>query len=128
MADYKIDIEASAKKLLDKLQERFGVSAERLLELAQADQAGNCLVLPFKVGDIVWTNTSVQGDHFRHNDTPYPVKVVFIGIGENGYSFHVRYANGRIFPFFDVDIGRNVFCSCEDAVDAMSGRKQDVKK
>lgn len=128
MEGYKIDIEASAKKLLDKIQEQFGVSAERLLDLAKADQAGRCLVLPFKVGDIVWTNTSLKGDHFRHNDIPYPVKVVFIGIGENGYYFHVRYTNGRIFPFSDVDIGRNVFCSFHDAVDALSGRKPDVEK
>lgn len=128
MADYKIDIEASAKKLLDKIQERFGVSAERLLELAQADQAGRCLVLPFGVGDIVWTNTSVRGDHFRHNDIPYPVKVIFIGIGENGYSVHVKYSNGRIFPFCDIDVGRNVFVSCDEAMAVLQGGKPDAEK
>lgn len=128
MADYRIDIEASAKKLLGKIQEQFGVSAERLLELAQADQAGRCLVLPVKVGDIVWTNTSVQGDHFRHKDMPHPVKVIYIGIGENGYSFHVKYSNGRTFPFCDCDFGRNVFGSCDEARTALQGRKPDAEK
>lgn len=128
MADYKIDIEASAKNLPDKIQERFGVSAERLLELAQADQAGRCLVLPFKVGDVVWTNTSLQGSHFRHHDMPHPVKVVFIGIGAGGYSFSVEYANGRSFPFFDMDLGRHVFLSCDEAMAALKGVGPDVEK
>lgn len=128
MAVYKIDVEKSAQKLLDKIQERFGVSAERLLELAQADQAGRCFVLPFEVGDVVWTNTSVQGDHFRHNDMPHPVKVLFIGIGAGGYYFSVEYANGRSFPFSDYDIGRNVFESYDEAKAALIGRKPDAEK
>lgn len=128
MAVYKIDVEKSAQKLLDKIQERFGVSAERLLEFAQADQDGRCLVLPVNVGNIVWTNTYVQGDHFRHKDMPHPVKVIFIGIGENGYSFHVKYSNGRTFPFSDYDIGRNVFESYDEAKAALIGRKPDAEK
>ena len=47
MAEYKIDLEKSVKNLLDKIQERFGVSAERLVELAEADQAGRCFITPF---------------------------------------------------------------------------------
>lgn len=46
VAEYKIDIEKSAQNILNKTYERFGVSAERLVELAQADQAGRCVVLP----------------------------------------------------------------------------------
>lgn len=128
MADYKIDIEASAKNLLDKIQERFGVSAERLLELAQADQAGRCLVLPFGVGDIVWTNTSVRGDHYRWADMPYPVKIIYMGIGETGFHFNVMYKNGRTFPFLDSDVGCKVFGSYDEAVAALIGRKPDAEK
>lgn len=36
----KVDIEKSMQKFLDKIHERFGVSAERLLELAKADCEG----------------------------------------------------------------------------------------
>ena len=48
MAEYKIDIEKSAQNILDKIYERFGVSAERLVEIAQADREGRCVVLPCK--------------------------------------------------------------------------------
>lgn len=37
VAEYKIDIEKSAQNILNKIYERFGVSAERLVELAKAD-------------------------------------------------------------------------------------------
>jgi len=46
MAEYRIDIEKSAQNILDKIYERFGVSAERLVELVQADREGRCVVLP----------------------------------------------------------------------------------
>lgn len=128
MADYKIDIEASAKKLLDKIQERFGISAERLLELARADQAGLCMPFPFKVGDTVWANISVQGDHYRWADMPYPVKIIYMGIGETGFHFNVMYKNGRTFPFLDSDVGCKVFGSYDEAVAALIGRKPDAEK
>ena len=44
-------------KLLEKskLVSAFGVAAERLRELAEADKAGRLVVLPCKVGDGLWT-------------------------------------------------------------------------
>lgn len=54
VAEYKIDIEKSAQNILNKIYERFGVSAEGLVELAQADQAGRCVVLPCKLHDKVF--------------------------------------------------------------------------
>ena len=127
MAGYKIDIEASVKKLLDKIQERFGVSAERLLELAQADQAGQCAALPVKVGEIMWANISLRGDRYIHGDMPYPVKVVHIGIGKSVY-FNAEYSNGRVFPFDAKDIGRIVFYTADEANAALRGRKPDAEK
>ena len=50
MAEYRIDIEKSAQNILDKIYERFGVSAERLVELAKADREGRCVVLKFAPG------------------------------------------------------------------------------
>lgn len=55
MAEYRIDIEKSAQNILDKIYERFGVSAKRLVELAEADRDGRCVVLPCKVGDTVYS-------------------------------------------------------------------------
>jgi len=54
MAEYRIDIEKSAQNILDKIYERFGVSAERLVELAKADREGRCVVLPCKFGNKVY--------------------------------------------------------------------------
>ena len=47
MAEHKIDIEKSAKNILDRVQQKLGISAEQLLELTQAYQEGRCVVLPF---------------------------------------------------------------------------------
>ena len=61
MAEYRIDIEKSAQNILDKIYERFGVSAERLVELVQADREGRCVVLKFAPGSKVyrvWFNPS----------------------------------------------------------------------
>lgn len=54
MAEYRIDIEKSAQNILDKIYERFGVSAERLVELAKADREGRCVVLPCEFGNKVY--------------------------------------------------------------------------
>ncbi len=54
MAELRIDIEASAQKIISKIEERFGIPAERLLELVQADRDGRCVVLPCKIGDTVF--------------------------------------------------------------------------
>lgn len=61
MAEYRIDIEKSTQNILDKIYERFGVSAERLVELAKADREGRCVVLKFAPGSKVyrvWFNPS----------------------------------------------------------------------
>ena len=61
MAEYRIDIEKSAQNILDKIYERFGVSAERLVELAKADREGRYVVLKFAPGSTVyrvWFNPS----------------------------------------------------------------------
>lgn len=61
MAEYRIDIKKSAQNILDKIYERFGVSAERLVELAKADREGRCVVLKFAPGSKVyrvWFNPS----------------------------------------------------------------------
>lgn len=54
MAEYRIDIEKSVQNILDKIYERFGVSAERLVELAKADREGRCMVLKFAPGSKVY--------------------------------------------------------------------------
>lgn len=54
MAELRIDIEASAQKIISRIEERFGIPAERLLELAQADRDGRCVVFKFGIGSTVY--------------------------------------------------------------------------
>ena len=51
MAEYKIDIEKSAQNILSKIQKRFGISAERLVELASAERDGRVMVLTAQAGE-----------------------------------------------------------------------------
>lgn len=92
---------------------------DRLRELVEADREGRCVVLPVKVGDIVYTNISVLGDRYRNAERPYPVKVIFIGIGEGSVYFNVEYDNGRIFPFEGRNIGKTIFFTREEAESAL---------
>ena len=92
-----------------KLASAFGVAAERLRELAEADKAGRLVVLPCKVGDGLWTFCS------------YPVEQV--------YSFTVTdisTLNGRTMlntsrcGVIDArDVGKTVFLTREEAEEAL---------
>ena len=63
-AEYRIAIEKSAQNILDKIYERFGVSAERLVELAKADREGRCVVLPCQFGERVYKIYRKWESHF----------------------------------------------------------------
>lgn len=92
-----------------KVVSAFGVAAERLLELAEADKAGRVVVLPCKVGDGLWTFCS------------HPVEQV--------YSFTVTdisTLNGRTMlntsrcGVIDArDVGKTVFLTREEAEEAL---------
>ena len=96
-----------------KLASAFGVVAERLRELAEADKAGRLMVLPCKVGDGLWTFCS------------HPVEQV--------YSFTVTdisTLNGRTMldtsrcGVIDArDVGKTVFLTREEAEKALETMK-----
>ena len=98
-----------------KLDSAFGVAAERLRELAEADKAGRLVVLPCKVGDGLWTFCS------------YPVEQV--------YSFTVTdisTLNGRTMlntsrcGVIDArDVGKTVFLTREEAEKALEAMKDE---
>lgn len=101
-----------------------GVTIDRLRELAQADREGRCLVLPCRIGDTVWTNISMRGDRYRKVDRPYPIKIVYIGMGEETSYFNGMYSNERVLPFEVDNIGQTVFLTREEAEAALR-REQD---
>ena len=90
----------------------LGVEPSRLRELAEADKAGRCVVLPCRQGDELWTYCN------------HPVKRV--------YSFtvsDVSTLNGRtvlntlgLGPIRPEDIGKTVFLTREEAERAMEGK------
>lgn len=43
---HQIDIEKSAQNILDRVQQKLGISAEQLMDLVQAYQDGRCVVVP----------------------------------------------------------------------------------
>ena len=106
-----------AAKLMAKAKvvSAFGVAAERLRELAEADKAGRVVVLPCKVGDGLWTFCS------------HPVEQV--------YSFTVTdisTLNGRTMlntsrcGVIDArDVGKTVFLTHEEAEKAFEEMKDD---
>lgn len=52
--------ERGAQYALKYLEEEYGVSIRRLIELAQADREGRCVVLPAGIGDTVYHITTCK--------------------------------------------------------------------
>ena len=104
-------------KLMAKSQlvSAFGVAAERLRELAEADKAGRLAVLPCKAGDELWT-------FYNYPD-------------EQVYSFTVTdisTLNGRTMlntsrcGVIDArDVGKTVFLTREEAVEALEAMNDE---
>lgn len=116
-----VEAERDGRIIVMKYAEREGVA--RMKELVEADRDGRCKIFPFDIGDVVYTNLSVQGDRNRKSDRPYAVKVVYIGIGDGKTYFHVEYQNGRCFPFDMDQIGKIVFLTREEAEAALKGEQ-----
>lgn len=107
-------------KLMAKAQlvSAFGVAAERLRELAEADKAGRVVVLPCKPGDLLWTFCS------------YPIKQVYSFQVCSFTATDIRTPNGRTMMntsrcgVIDVlAVGKTVFLTREEAVEALEAMK-----
>ena len=117
--------EQGLSELLVNISCGCAVTYTRLAELARAEKDGRLMVLPCKVGDTVWTNIAIVGDRYKSADRPYPVEVVFIGMGEYKGFFHVQYSNGRVFPFDFDKFGKTVFLTRKEAEAALKKREAD---
>lgn len=54
LEEIKTMIDASMEKAIAEIKEFEGIPIDRLRELVEADKEGRCVVLPCKVGDIVY--------------------------------------------------------------------------
>ena len=93
---------------------------DRLKELMQADKEGRCTILPFKVGDTIYTNIAAR--YMRKKDRPYPIKVCYIGLNEKSGYFNVVYKNDSMWQFSFEQIGKYVFLTYEEAEQALKER------
>lgn len=98
-------------KLMAKSQlvSAFGVAAERLRELAEADKAGRLVVLPCKAGDELWTFCNYP-DEQVHSFTVTDISTL------NG---RTMLNTSRCGVIDARDVGKTVFLTREEAVEAL---------
>ena len=106
IADAVIAAKMMAKS---KIVSCFGVDADHIRELVQAEQAGRLVVLPCKVGDHVWA------------DGREAIVVWFFGYKTERY-LHAQFLDNAEYtdiPFYE--IGKTVFLTREEAEAALKG-------
>lgn len=113
-----------AKHMVD-LETLNNTPISRLVELAEADKAGRCVVLPCKVGDTVWFTRSV----FRQAAEPIEAVVLCAANhGGAGLTYTTRTVDGGLQrKFTSGQIGKTVFLTREEAKRAMEGKKNGNK-
>lgn len=90
-------------------------SVDRMLELLKADKAGRLVVLPCKVGDVVYG--------FHGEKTILPMVAKWIETNTDGWCIAVQYApmTPRFYQFSD--FGKTVFLTREEAEKALEAMK-----
>lgn len=100
---------------------------EKLAHYEDLEEQGRLKELPFKLGDKVYTNLSMQGWYMQKKKRPYEAKIVFIGINGIDDIFNVELGEGKMLGFRFSDIGKNVFLTKEEAEAKLKEMKGDVK-
>lgn len=98
-----------------KVASAFGVAAERLRELAEADKAGRLVVLPCKAGDELWTFYN------------YPDEQVcsFTVTDISTLNGRTMLNTSRCGVIDARDVGKTVFLTREEAVEALEEMKDE---
>ena len=114
----KLEIEAGCVKAIART---YGIDINRLRKFAEADRDGRCVVLPCKVGDILWITGSIRRLYSAK------VRTFFIGhpsgvrwVDNDGGIQMIRTTECDV-PM--CDFGRSVFLTREEAEKAMAERK-----
>ena len=102
-------------KAISEITEFNGLPIDRLRELAEADKAGRVVVLPCKVGDVVYG--------FHGEKTILPMVAKWIETNTDGWCIAVQYTPmaPRFYRFSD--FGKTVFLTREEAGKALEARK-----
>ena len=92
-----------------------GMTLMRLRELAMADQKGRVIVLPRKVGDVVYG--------FYGEQTILPMVAKWIETNTDGWTVAAQYAPMSAKFYLFSDFGKTVFLTSEEAKKALEARK-----
>ena len=97
--------------MINLAAQALGVEPSRLRELAVADKDGRCVVLPCKVGDVVYG--------FHGEKTILPMVAKWIETNTDGWCIAVQYTPmaPRFYRFSD--FGKTVFLTHEEAEKAL---------
>lgn len=114
---------ALAAKHLVALETLNNTPISRLVELAEADKDGRCVVLPCKVGDTVYTNNRVLGADNAMHDEICTRRIK--GYGGNALNKVWLIANGDYcdLSIFPSEFGKTVFLTREGAEKALEAMK-----
>ena len=114
---------AWAKKTIDMAFSDDTSEVERLRELAEADKAGRCVVLPCKVGDTVYMICRTLNADYIARDEILARRVK--GYGGNALNkVWLTVNNGSYnLSVFPSEFGKTVFLTREEAERAMEGKK-----
>lgn len=99
----------------------FQKIVNKLGEYEDAEEQGLFVKLPCRVGDVLYTNISMEGRYARLENSPYAVEVVYVAADRNEKFFDVSYlelGHSNVQFNFD-DIGRAVFRTREEAERAL---------
>lgn len=122
MAKAELDIEELIKSTFEK---HFGVTLDRLRELAEADKDGLCVVLPCKVGDTVyealleWDGTECLKTSFKPKVRER--KVTHFMFGKRGDIIVGVSGDGADYLIY----GKTVFLTRAEAEEALKGDSHD---
>ena len=117
MAKAELDVTALVKETFEK---HFGVTLDRLRELAESDKDGRCMVLPCKIGSTVYMATQV----FDGSKTKWVIgsrKIDMIG-GNALNSVWAVSTQPYELHFVPSEFGRSVFLTREDAEKALEAK------
>ncbi|MEF2811643.1 MAG: hypothetical protein U0N60_04500 [Oscillospiraceae bacterium] len=109
----------NAKVIIESAFSDDTSKAERIRELLKADKAGRVVVLPCKVGDVVYG--------FHGEKTILPMVAKWIETNTDGWCIAVQYTPmaPRFYRFSD--FGKTVFLTREEAEKALEARKDGDK-
>ena len=110
-----VKLALAAKHMVD-LETLNNTPISRLVELAEADKDGRVVVLPCKVGDVVY------GFH-NNRQTILPMVAKWIETNADGWTVAAQYAP-MVPEFFQFsDFGKTVFLTREEAEKALEERE-----